>query len=60
MIFREIVRFYLRIDLSEDEIQLLQSSINAFYGSRVLQQGKIVLDKATFVDFLSKSKSRVA
>lgn len=51
-LYREIMRQMLRIELSEDEENLLKSAINGIYGPNT----NGVLDKNNFVNFLSRSK----
>lgn len=50
-VFRELLRFYLRLDLSEEETTLLTNTWQGFYGATALNG----LEKTLFTDFMSKS-----
>jgi len=50
-----MIRLYLKLDLSPVEMRNLDETLVSLYSKRgVKQGGVIVLDKATFVDFLSQ------
>ena len=53
-----MVQFYLKVDLSDDELGMLQGAVLSFYGQRVQRQGGVLIamDKETFKDFIGKSK----
>lgn len=55
-LFREIIRFYLSIELSEEEMQLLQSYIISFY-PRSSATGQVQLDRDSFLDLMLHSFS---
>lgn len=50
-----MIRLYLKLDLSPVELRNLDETLVSLYSKRgVRQGGVVVLDKATFVDFLSQ------
>lgn len=46
-----MIKYFLKYEMTQDEILLLQGAINGFYGP--VRQ----LDKATFSDFFAKSNT---
>lgn len=49
-----MIRMHLRIDLSPIELRNLSETLTSLYSKRGVKQGGVVMvDRATFVDFLS-------